>query len=834
MKRPLITAAAILCAAFSMTSSFAIMQKMTVRQLTVQSKQILMGRVDSTECFWDNGIIKTRVTVTPKFVVKGSAPGKIVFDVPGGTIGRTRLDVEDMPTFTVGHDVFLYLDENQMPVVGGIQGKFEVENGKVGDTNEPVYDYALGVKDIVRQTSPAIASETLTPSAQPTPMKEVHIRPDSVAVQPVVSAPKVSSVMPAGVTSWQTVVSEGFDAGIPADGLWDCDHDPTWGTTSVKSFSGSNSIWCAAGGDHGVDPATSSYPGNVDSWIVYGPLDLSKTTGAEMTFMLSCQIRENLDWIYWETSTDNRRFGDYGFQMTGGDGTWSQQTLDLTPLCGASQVWIAFEFTSYELVTENLPGVFIDDVVVKELGSEPPPTSSPIITSIDPPKASSGTHEPITITGQNFGPRYATCKVDFFFQKNGDETIRIPADTILSWSDTKIVCELPIGVVTDFAGEQYFGSAASGPVRVTTSMGPSNEYEFDVSFAYGGAKWVNNPPIVTYKVNENDADCMSEGSAVQAAASSWGSCGSLFNFLYSGSHSNTAASLNGTNEIMWGAAPRPDIIAQNQRWSDTFTHEVTETDIVYNSSLPFSSSGAPGAYDIQTIGTHELGHSLTLLDLYGDRDVNKVMYGFAWPGLVKRTLSSDDIAGAKWIYQSGSIGEIKNAGGSATIYAKPVTAAFNGSFYIEEPNRSSGIMVDSTTDVEVNDLVSIKGDISTNSLGEKVLTPTSVDPVEGTLTVKPLGMNLSAAVRDLPEGMLVTCSGIAEYVPNGLTSTYFYLNDGSCIIDASGHHGLKVLLNGVMAPVQGTFVTVTGIRTRALVEKAPAPVLKVRTEEDID
>ena len=49
--------------------------------------------------------------------------------------------------------------------------------------------------------------------------------------------------------------------------------------------------------------------------------------------------------------------------------------------------------------------------------------------------------------------------------------------------------------------------------------------------------------------------------------------------------------------------------------------------------------------------THEFGHALGLLDLYGGSDSEKTMYGYAYPGETKkRTLHSDDINGVQTIY----------------------------------------------------------------------------------------------------------------------------------------------------------------------------------------
>ena len=51
------------------------------------------------------------------------------------------------------------------------------------------------------------------------------------------------------------------------------------------------------------------------------------------------------------------------------------------------------------------------------------------------------------------------------------------------------------------------------------------------------------------------------------------------------------------------------------------------------------------------MGTHELGHSLSLGDLYNSADADKTMYGYASSGETKkRTLHQDDIDGITYLY----------------------------------------------------------------------------------------------------------------------------------------------------------------------------------------
>jgi len=54
--------------------------------------------------------------------------------------------------------------------------------------------------------------------------------------------------------------------------------------------------------------------------------------------------------------------------------------------------------------------------------------------------------------------------------------------------------------------------------------------------------------------------------------------------------------------------------------------------------------------DVQTICVHEMGHWLILRDLYGSADKQKCMYGFGDVGWLKRTPTTEDVDGIRYIY----------------------------------------------------------------------------------------------------------------------------------------------------------------------------------------
>jgi hypothetical protein len=87
---------------------------------------------------------------------------------------------------------------------------------------------------------------------------------------------------------------------------------------------------------------------------------------------------------------------------------------------------------------------------------------------------------------------------------------------------------------------------------------------------------------------------------------------------------------------------------------DRTTGAVEDADIVFNPALPFTTSGEEGAYDIQSVATHEIGHFLGLdhtaivsatMNPYGTTD-----------STFQRVLRSDDILGISSIYPAASVG----------------------------------------------------------------------------------------------------------------------------------------------------------------------------------
>jgi len=278
------------------------------------------------------------------------------------------------------------------------------------------------------------------------------------------------------------------------------------------------------------------------------------------------------------------------------------------------------------------------------------------ISGITPGSASAGTNSQVAITGSGFGSTAG--QVSFFYQ-DGEPNIQ---GSIVSWSDTAIVVEVPVGIINN-----YSATASSGPVYVHTAGGlKSKNFPFTVTFSYGSTKWGGT--TVSYKVNPNASDCTGEETAVQNAANTWNSVPEKsFAFSYAGNTTATETSMNYSNDIMWGGLSN-GIIAQACTWSyisDGKLAELTEADIIFNDNYSWSTSSHAkyGKIDVESILLHEMGHWLMLRDLYGDLssypdDMEKAMYGFSTAGALKRNLDAADQAGIKWIYPTDESAQI--------------------------------------------------------------------------------------------------------------------------------------------------------------------------------
>jgi hypothetical protein len=275
----------------------------------------------------------------------------------------------------------------------------------------------------------------------------------------------------------------------------------------------------------------------------------------------------------------------------------------------------------------------------------------PQIIGITPASASAGTMTEVTISGTGFGNTPGS--VNFY------RHIAAQAPGyVTSWSDTLIkVIVPPVGT-----GEIYYLSPSSGPVTVTTAEGATSDgYPFAVTFAWKGARWPGENPVIDFYVNPNTPDCTGEEIAVQNAADAWNAVpDKSFTFRYAGTTtyagSPDGGNPNGVNDIYWRDIGEGNV-AQCYIWG--YENEMREIDLIFNAHYPWSTSDntPSGHNDVQTTALHEFGHWLDLADLFGaaegyPQDTAKVMFGGV--NIIGRNISIDDMAGMQWAYPSST------------------------------------------------------------------------------------------------------------------------------------------------------------------------------------
>jgi hypothetical protein len=209
----------------------------------------------------------------------------------------------------------------------------------------------------------------------------------------------------AGGDGWATVFTETFESGISAGWLI-TDENGTqggeyyWATSVYTHSQGAASVWATGGGTDGglLDPEIDSYPDSALSWMIYGPVDLTGTTSARLTFDRLLDTQVSLDVLQVMASTEGgnpQDFDDVLTTLSGNSQGWEAETLDVSNLAGEDQVWIAFLFSSNASGSDG-KGVFVDNVglysmveqrvYLPAVRKEPTPTPTPTPTPSPTPE----------------------------------------------------------------------------------------------------------------------------------------------------------------------------------------------------------------------------------------------------------------------------------------------------------------------------------------------------------------------------------------------------------------------------------------------------------------
>ncbi|MCC6484601.1 MAG: PQQ-dependent sugar dehydrogenase [Armatimonadetes bacterium] len=172
---------------------------------------------------------------------------------------------------------------------------------------------------------------------------------------------------------------------------------------------------------------------------------------------------------------------------------------------------------------------------------------------------------------------------------------------------------------------------------------------------------------------------------------------------------------------------------------------------------------------------------------------------------------------------------------------KIVSASLAQGFVVQESDRSAGVRVSSSQGSSAGQTVAIGGVLGTQGL-ERYVAADTVYLLNSASAPQPLYLRhrdlggttglaptpgVSGAISLFNVGLLVKVSGIVTYAEAGS----FYLDDGSGLLDGSGHRGVRAYSSKQV--LTGDFVTVTGI---CGLEAAPAgarAVVRARSDSDV-
>ena len=134
---------------------------------------------------------------------------------------------------------------------------------------------------------------------------------------------------------------------------------------SVGNWAG----WAVGGGNYGTSlSCDSQYPNNAATWMIYGPINLSDVTNAELQFDLWLNTEIGYDFVYWGASENNQDF-TMKFE-SGNTNGWTPRSVSLANINGSSfigkpEVWIAFIFTSDSSISYPT-GAIIDEILFRK------------------------------------------------------------------------------------------------------------------------------------------------------------------------------------------------------------------------------------------------------------------------------------------------------------------------------------------------------------------------------------------------------------------------------------------------------------------------------------
>lgn len=226
------------------------------------------------------------------------------------------------------------------------------------------------------------------------------------------------------------------------------------------------------------------------------------------------------------------------------------------------------------------------------------------------------------------------------------------------------------------------------------------------------------------------------------------------------------------NAAVFGASENP---GRTRVFSDS-GGAIVEADIALNPNELFSSDGTPGTYDLESTFAHEVGHLLGLEHsavigaTMQPRQAQNGVYGL--PAFTQRTLSDDDIAGARSLYGSRS--------GTGSVSGRLISSAVPGQSH---PIFGGHVFAE---DALTGKLVAGSVTLSSGEYRLDALTPgnyrligQSLDGPIGTADIAPVGGSYAGLTETTPSFRTLIIGGqssshLTTIVANVAASTGFF------------------------------------------------------------
>jgi hypothetical protein len=201
-------------------------------------------------------------------------------------------------------------------------------------------------------------------------------QPFNFVQEPQASRPELNSVPPGSTVLMTETFGAAFTATTSLAGatpLWrvTVNADDTagyyWDRVGVSgTVTFTNSVWSAARlftATQVLTPGVSPYPAGQDTWLIYGPFDLSRYSYAQLSFESYLDSQAG-DALLWAMSPDGQNF--YGNTQSGLSGEWITNTYSFRSSPSYQAVYLAFAFNSH--TNPQGKGAFIRNV---QLTAEP-------------------------------------------------------------------------------------------------------------------------------------------------------------------------------------------------------------------------------------------------------------------------------------------------------------------------------------------------------------------------------------------------------------------------------------------------------------------------------